>query len=589
MAFDGIFIHHLVKELEPLLLEGRIDKIYQLDRFTMVFHIRGNRTQHLLQFSVDPTHPYFCLDSDKATNPMEPPMFCMLMRKILIGGRITGFKQLGLERIIHMDMEVRNELGDKVSRRLIMEIMGKHSNLILVDPSTQPMTIIDSIKRVPEHLSRLRPMLPGSPYMEMTRGKHCLIDPDTDLAPPLPDSPLEAEVAAKWLVSKYEGMSPTLANVLFASLTGDGPFTGADVSSVVDILKHSLMHEAGRMPHPTAHILVDKSGVVVDLGVITNPTAEAQGLALHLTGSVNEAASRFFVRRNKQTQIRNKASQMRRMVSTRIEGLTNKLTKLHVEAQEATGAERYKELGELILANLYHIHSGDSEATVSDYYDPEAPDVTIHLDVRLSPTENANRYFRKYNKFKNARIEIDKQIDEATKELAYFENVYVSLEQSEDLQNLEEVEMELASLGYLKKRVDKFKKKKEKTAPFVYEVSSENGSYTVWAGKNNLQNDRLTLKDASNSDLWFHTKDLPGSHVILRCEGRTPDDVILMTVAEIAAYHSKGKLSSQVPVDFTHVRNVHKPSGAKHGMVIYVSQHTLYVTPDEGKVLSLRK
>lgn len=599
MAFDGLTMRFLIEEMAGRLIGARVEKIYQPDKYELDLFLKTRTESILLHISVDPSMPYFCLTEVKSENPAEPPMFCMLMRKHLSGAKIVGISQPGLERVLKIDFETRNELGDVVHRQLVTEIMGKHSNVILIDLETDN-TVMDSVKRIPEHLSSVRPILPGLKYSALPSDRLSLVDSTVDhhlLCETLNKAADAARTEGrgkdlkKFLYTTLEGFSPTQTAQILVDYGVDPEMKMMDLEdkdaqmvafALIDIKTHLISHHS-----EPCMIVTEVGGHPVDFTAIL-PKTLPMDAKLIWVDSVNTCINRFYVKRNKDNVLKNKAANLRKAVQSKADSLKNKMVKLKEERLEAMNSETYKVYGELILANMYAIEPGSHEITVQNYYSEEAEDITLKLDMKLTPAENSQKYYRKYNKMKTALIEIDKQLIEATEDLEYLDSVLVAIDATEDTQNLEDIAQELGALGIIKKRYSKNKNKKKKDRFEPYQYTSSDGQ-TILVGKNSLQNDRLTLKEASNSDLWFHTKDIPGSHVVIRSDGTAPSETTIFEAALIAAWHSKGKMSSQVPVDYTQIRHVHKPAGAKPGMVIYEHQKTIYVTPDETMVAGLRK
>lgn len=583
MAYDGLFLRSLVNELSTTLVGGKIDKIHQPEKDELLVHVRADAHNYKLKISADASIPYLSLSEEKKENPMQAPMFCMLLRKHLSGGRIIALRQMGLERVIEVEIESRDELGDLSTKILCIEIMGKHSNIILYQQSD--FKILESIKRISAAMSRTRQIYPGIPYTPPPFDKKNLL---TDL-PTLEMLRTSELLPHKYLVKEWQGFSPSSAQWLLSNsdLPTDLYLCDWHVPQLeifLNLLKdfqskllsntyeHAMFYEDAHKEKPYEVLSF------VPVAMKNDPRMAYFDSAVQLTNT-------FFGSKDHSNRIDQKGAHMRKSVSQRLEKAYLKQSKLQEDFENAEHSEKYKVLGELILANLYRIEKGMSRAEVENYYTDPVSTQNIELDLRLSPSENAQRYFKKYNKAKTGQIEILKQLEETQSEVDYLEQVLTAIDNSSDTENLDEIRAELADQGYLKRKVAAYRAKKIKLKYLQY-LSSD--GFEILVGKNNYQNDYLTLKLASNKDLWLHTKLIPGSHVIVRTNGEEVPDATLMEAALLAAYHSKGRLSGQVPIDYTLVKNVSKPSGAKPGMVIYQTNKTLYVTPDPALIEKIK-
>lgn len=584
MAYDGLFFRSLAEELRATLLGGKIDKIHQPEKDELVLHIRADAHNYKLKLSADASIPYITLSEEKKENPMQAPMFCMLLRKHLSGGRITALNQIGLERIIEIEVESRDELGELSTKVLCIEVMGKHSNIILYQK--EDLRILESIKRISAAMSRSRQVYPGIPYTPPPFDKRNLL-----LELPSVEELKEVTLLApKWLVKEWQGFSPSGAQWLLygTGLPADlqlSLWQSDQLNAFYDLLSdfRNLLLE-NRF---TFSMFYEDDQRLKPFEVLCFMPAnmESDGRLKGFDSSVS-LVNAFFGSKDHSNRLDQKGAFMKKSLTQRLEKSYVKRGKLQEDFASAEHSERYKILGELILANLYRIEKGMSKVEVENYYEDPATLETIELDLRLSPSENAQRYFKRYNKAKTGQIEILKQLEDTEMEIAYLEQVLTAIENSSDSENLDEIRTELADQGYLKRKVAAYKAKKIQLKYLKYESSE---GFEILVGKNNYQNDYLTLKLASNKDLWLHTKVIPGSHVIVRTSGEDVPEQTLYEAALLAAYHSKGRHSGQVPVDYTLVKNVSKPSGAKPGMVIYQTNKTLYVTPSEAEISEIKK
>ncbi len=576
MAFDGILMHRLTSELQSKLIGGRIDKIYQPEKDELAISIRSLGAQYQVFVSIDSALPYITITQHKKDNPHTPPMFCMLMRKLVVGARVLSIEQSPYERVLMFTLECKTELGDQTIRKLSVEIMGKHSNVIL---TKEDNTIIDALKRVSYDMSRVRPVIPGmqlapiaSSKTLFTKGMHAIQAEAHEQTP-----------ISKALVQSFSGFSPELAQYILYKAHIDkavplGQLSAFHLKCLDDALLH-LEDQLKRAQNDAFIFKTDEGKATLTFLSDFLPFAPCEAYP-----SLTEAIDAFYSSHNKVLKMHQKTLALKKQLQVRVDRLIAKLAKLSTELSDAEQSDLYRIKGELLLASLHTLKKGDSRASVLNYYEHPPIEMDIDLDILLEPSENAAAYFKKYNKAKHAKITLEHQIRETQLEISYLEQVLVHLENSDDDKTVTEIRLELTQGGYLKKKPSKKQPHQAKSTFLTYKSTE---GFLILVGKNNLQNDLLTLKTASNKDYWLHTKDIPGSHVIVRLEGQTPNDTTLEEAAMIAAYHSKARASSNVPVDFTLVKHVNKPSGAKPGMVIYTHQKTLFVTPNEAAIAAL--
>ncbi|PYZ97960.1 hypothetical protein CR205_05025 [Alteribacter lacisalsi] len=563
MAFDGIVTKAVTDSLKETLVSGRITKIHQPYKSDLVFTIRADGKNHALLISVNASFARFHLTGEKYENPKEPPMFCMLLRKHLEGGMLEKIEQDGLERIVTFYVKGRNELGDVSTKKLVVELMGRHSNIMLVDGEGE--MILDSIKHIPPSLSAYRTVLPGQPYKE----------------PPHLDkmNPLEADENTlmrkiqfqqgkidKQLIGKFSGLSPLIVKEMLhrAGLVNQTTLPKAFLNTLEPV------KIGGYFPQ-----IKDGKFSVIDL-------SHLKGEAQHFD-SVHTMLDRFYTGKAERDRVKQQAHDLEKMLRNEYSKNKKKIKKLELTLKDSEKAGRYQRYGELLTAHMHTIRDGDTSAEVIDYYDPEQSTVTITLDPQKSPSQNAQNYFKKYTKLKNSVAVVKDQIEKARLEMRYLDQVIQQVETAAP-KDLEDIRDELADEGYIKKRrVGKKKKKPGTPQPEKYRSSE---GVDILVGKNNKQNEHVTNRMARQDDTWLHTKDIPGSHVVIRSQDFT--ETTLHEAANLAAYFSKARNSGQVPVDYTLIRHVKKPSGAKPGYVIYDNQTTLFVTPDEDQVRELR-
>ncbi len=576
MSFDGFVTRCVVDELNSKILRGKIDKIYQPERDEIVMSVRTYGGTYKLLLSASASNPRIHLTTVQRENPNTPPMLCMLMRKHLSGGVIVNIEQLGFDRVVRLDVEARSELGDLCIKSVIIEIMGRHSNVILVDENNK---IMDSAKHIDFTVSAVRQILPGLPYIN----------------PPLQDKSIATEVTApqlmndiialnedvlldKFLVSYFMGMSPLLAREIVHRFCGNTQLLRADIDCAafvvhtMDFLKGICNGEY----FPT--LVIDK--------ITKNPSAfscvnlSQYESASEIDGydSISTVVDSYYEKRSNREHMNRRAAALVKLLHNNIERCEKKIV-LHKENLESVkNREKYKMYGDLITANIYRIDYGMKSITVENYYSEDCEEIEISLKEDISPSQNAQRYYKKYSKAKTTEVYATEQIKLAEEERYYLEGVIDAIENAETPAELDEIRLELAEEGYILRQNTGKRKNKMKSEPMRF--TSVDG-YEILVGKNNRQNDELTLRMAYSTDIWFHTKNIPGSHTVVRTKGTgEAPDTTLMQAAKIAAYFSKGRNSSQVPVDYTVVKNVKKPNGAKPGMVIYDKYNTVYVLPE---------
>ena len=586
MALDGLVIHCIVNELNKKLLGGKIDKVYQPENDEVVLHIRNNKENFKLVLSCSASNPRVYLANNyKKENPINAPMFCMLFRKYIQGGNIVNISQIGFERIIKISIESFDELKEKTTKDIIIEIMGRHSNIILTHSLDNK--IIDSAKRIPPSVSRVRQILPGQTYV---------LPPKQDKLNPIDEVSLNLFVDTltsfngpifKAIYSKFLGVSPVIAKEICFRANIDENTLIDEISSN-DISKvykefHNLFKFINNNIYNPSMIIDESIDKVLDFSCIN--LSQFSNLSIINDDSISKILENYYATKDIKDRIHQRSSDLRKSISIKLDRLYNKLNKQEKELIESENAEIYKIKGELITSYIYMIEKGIKSVEVANFYDPEYKNITISLNPNFTPSENAQKYFKKYNKMKTAKKEITSQIEITKEEINYLENIILSIENCENLAELMDIREELSKVGYLRAKNNIKKETKLTTKP--HEFISSNG-FKILVGKNNKQNDNLTLKIASNEDIWMHTKNIPGSHVIIKTEGKEVPDETIFEGAMLAAFFSKSKMSSQVPVDYTKKKNVKKPNGSKPGMVIYETNSTIYVTPTEELIAKLK-
>ncbi|MEG0830114.1 MAG: NFACT RNA binding domain-containing protein [Anaerovoracaceae bacterium] len=556
MAFDGIVTRGIAQELNELLVLGKIEKVYQPESDELVLNIHTRKSNFKLYISANSNHARIHLAEESFLNPSQPSAFCMLLRKHLQGGRIVNIEQKGCERIIEISLETINELGFSVNKKLIVEIMGKHSNIILVDANTNK--ILDSIKRISIDVNRVRQVLPGKIYA---------YPPIQDKIPFQTITPIEMDglcqcspdILPKELLKGIQGISPRIGVLLSEAISPYEKLTSINTS----LTKQQL----------TPVVYLKDNGAPVDFHVV--PLYDGDCPYKKVTfDTVSAAMTYYFSHKESSNRIKQKSTDLNKAVKSHLDKLYLKKQRLSEDLLTAENSDELRLFGELLTANIHAMQTGDTQVTVTNYYDGSP--VTIPLDKRLTPGRNAQRYFKRYGKAKTAIKEKKIQLEENDKDIYYLESVANFIESVTQLDEIDVLREELVESGFLRKKKTMGTTKKRKATAFQY-VSDD--GFCILVGRNNKDNDLLTFKTAGPKDYWFHTKDIPGSHTILFTQGKQLTDTAIFQAASLAAHHSKGKDSENVPVDYTQVRYVKKPTGAKPGMVIFTHNKTVYVTP----------
>ena len=585
MPLDALCLSGVVAELKPILTGAKIDKVHQPGRDEMILALRLGRGNGRLLLSASPNHPRLQMTELSRENPDAPPMFCMLLRKHLMGGRILSVEQPHLERIVELRLEVLDELGDRKERRLILEAMGRRANLVLVDDQGR---IVDCLRRVDGDMSAQRQLLPGlfyrlPPAMEKT-------DPTAldggEWLRRVEQAPGESRVD-HWLLDTFGGWSPLVCREIAfraggrVDVTFDelGPQGRVRVGEAAEALLKTVRENNFT---PTV-ISVEKRPK--DFTFFPAEQYEEAGECI-VYPSFSALMDRFYEQRENQERIRQKGQDLIRSVTNARDRTARKIANQQRELEATQDRERLRQLGDIIPSNLHPMARGMATLRAMDFYDPEGGEVEIKLDPLLTPQQNAAKYYKEYNKAKTAEEMLTIQLEKGRRELDYLNSVLENITLAEGERDLQEIRQELADTGYLRRQI-KGRDKGRRLSPKPMEFRSTAG-LRISVGKNNMQNDLLTCKQAFKSDIWFHTQKIHGSHVILWTGGAQPDLQSLNEAACLAAWFSQGRESGKVPVDYTPVKYVKKPAGARPGMVVYTTYETAWVTPDESLVKRLR-
>lgn len=560
MAFDGLFIHSLLNSIKPTLVNGRLSKIYQPFEQDLVLTFRNERKNYQLLISANAQYPRFYLTKKAIANPDKAPTFVMVLRKYLEGSILQGIEQVGVDRIVNFRFSNRNELGDQVQLVLSVELMGRHSNVILYDNSNGH--IIDLLKRINPDENRARILLPKAKYE----------------LPPLNPGINGFDLSEQEFKQKAAVNDPSEFAGQINGLDRD------DRSELIGYLEDDFSYSSFR----TFINQFDKKGAFVLL-TPRNKRKIFPYLPYHLDlvkessdPDLNHALDEFYLYQANHDWVKQKSSKIERLVKNEQKKLTKKVVKLKKQLEQAENSEGYRIRGEILNANLARVKPGMTKISLPNYYDNNRP-IEIKLDAALSPARNGQKYFTRYKKLRDSIKHVKEQIEIANDNLRYFDSIQTAIDNAEP-EDIDQITDELINQGYLK-RPQKQKRKKKVTEHNLNKFRLSSGK-TVLVGKNNYQNDWLTLKKANKTDIWFHVKNIPGSHVILQDANPSDDDIL--EAAEIAAYFSKAKNSAHVQVDYVQDKRVKKPNGARPGFVIYTGQNSIEVTPEKECVLAKR-
>lgn len=582
MALDGIFLHLVKNELAELI-GGRVDRIHQPSREEVLISFRTRSGAYRLLFNTSAGAARVHATKAEIDNPIVPPMFCMFLRKHLSSGKLVNIRQDGFERILYFDFDSTNEMGDMCRLTLAAEIMGRRSNLILINSDGK---IVDSIKRVGQDMSAVRLVLPGLEYTLPPREERLsLLDAEPREIVDRIQS-FDTLKLTRAIMAAIEGISPVFAREAEFFAGRGREIAVADMTQdECDRLAFYFKRTAEQIANGENRytILRTPEGVFKDFCF----TEIHQYGALMVTSEAEtacETLDRFYSERSASDRVRQRAQDLFRLLVSASDRVARRTANQRLELEECADRDRLKKCGDLIMSNLYQLNKGDTELEAEDYYEPGSPKIKIELDRRLTPSQNAQKYYKEYRKADTAEKKLRVLIEEGEEEQRYLDSVFDALTRARGDADIVELRAELAEQGYIKR--GKQKGKPPKVQPPLRFISSD--GYEIRVGRNNRQNDKLTCKDSDKNDIWLHTKDIPGSHTVISCRGTEPPERTIYEAAVLAAYHSKARSSAQVPVDYTLIRYVKKPAGSKPGMVIFVNNRTLYVRPDDSLVEKLR-
>ena len=550
MSFDGFFLHHMVEELRRELVNGRIQKINQPFEQELVLQIRSNRQSHRLLLSAHPVFGRIQLTQTTFENPAQPSTFIMVLRKYLQGALIESIEQIENDRIVEITVSNKNEIGDHIQATLIIEIMGKHSNILLVDKSSHK--ILEVIKHVGFSQNSYRTLLPGSTYIAPPSTES--LNPFTVKDEKLFEILQTQELTAKNLQSLFQGLGRDTANELESLL----------VSDKLSTFRNFFGQE-------TKPFLTETS---------FSPVPFANQVGEPFT-SLSDLLDTYYKDKAERDRVKQQASELIRRVENELQKNRHKLKKQEKELLATDNAEEFRQKGELLTTFLHQVPNDQDQVILDNYYTNQP--ITIALDKALTPSQNAQRYFKRYQKLKEAVKYLTELIEETKATILYLESVETVLNQA-GLEEIAEIREELIQTGFIRRRQREKIQKRKKPEQYL----ASDGKTIIHVGRNNLQNEELTFKMARKEELWFHAKDIPGSHVVIS-GNLNPSDEVKTDAAELAAYFSKGRLSNLVQVDMIEVKKLNKPTGGKPGFVTYTGQKTLRVTPDPEKIASMKK
>lgn len=552
MAFDGLFTHQIIKELS-FLETARINKITQPDQYTVILTIRANRKNHKLMLSIHPNFARMHITNKQFDNPFEPPMFLRVLRKHIEGGIIEHIKQIGNDRIVHFIINNTDEIGDRIKRHLYLEIMGKHSNIILTDENNK---ILDSFKHLTPNTNSARTLMPGFNYEFPPTEKKT--------------NPFEVDSIQDAL-----DMSIPIHKAVLKHLEGFSPLAVKEMLSMDSDINRAFNQFMQLIKSNPATFKVDGRE-----DFYFRPVAHSTEIKTY--DSLSTMLDDFYKDRATRERVRNQTNDLSRHLNSLLQKNEKKLAKLVNELEQTKRMDEMNLFGELITSNMYQLKQGMDELTTVNYYNEET--VTIPLNPRKSPAENAQYYYKQYNRLKTRKAHAAEQIKATQDEIAYIETIQMQLDHI-SVDDIDDIRTELAEQNLIKKKHKSKQSKKNQQSSIDYYLSRDGQEIVV--GRNNLQNEYITHKLSRNNYLWFHTKDIPGSHVVIM--DSNPTDGTIEDAAILAGHFSKAHGSSKIPVDYTEIKHVHKPSGAKPGFVTYTDQITVMITPEDDYVAQLRK
>ncbi len=578
MAIDGIYLYSLVQDLKKSILNSKIDKINQPEKDEIIITLRKERKNLKLLISASPKYPRFNLTTVSKSNPLQAPMFTMVLRKYLIGGRIIDIIQQEGDRIVKFLIESSDELGFNSIYSLIVEIMGRHSNITLV--RERDNKIMECIKHISPSMNSYRVLYPGIDYKYPP--KSTKINPFSFNDSTLQDFVNKNSIIfnKNFFVSCFTGISKPLSEHLFIEYNKKyTDFSPQNIYNFINDFLNTLLD------NESFKIYKDENGNYIDF-YVTQLNQLENNFSFEVLENIHELMDKYYLEKDKQERIKGRSVNLQKLVITNIDRCIKKENKLNDVLKKCEDKDNFKIKGDLLTSYIYSIKKGDRDFTTFNFFSEKGEEITIPLDENKTPSENIQSYYKKYNKLKKSGESAIEQLEKNDEELQYLYSVLTNIENCESYSEIDDIKEELISTGHVrKKKANGKSSKKAKSSKPIHYISSD--GIDIFVGKNNIQNDYLSLKFANKNFMWLHTKNIPGSHVII-CSNNIPDNT-LVEAATLAAHYSKAKDSSKVPVDYTLVKNLKKPNGANPGMVIYHTNYTMYVEPSEFNNLKIEK
>lgn len=575
MAFDGIYLYSLVHQLKNSIINSKIDKINQPEKDEIILTLRKERKNLKLLISASSKYPRLHFTEVSKTNPLQAPMFTMVLRKYLIGGKIINIEQLDGDRLLNFTIEATDELGFNSIYTLIVEIMGRHSNITLV--RNRDNKVMECIKHIGADINSYRILYPGVTYKYPP--KSLKLNPfnftisELDELINNSDLVIDEDIFSKL----FTGISKSLSHNFYKEyIDKNHEFSSANIKSYIETLILKL-------ENPSFNIVKDSNENFIDLLSINLPQKENTNVILFDDPSI--MMDKYYLEKDKQERIKGRSINIQKLITTNIDRCLKKQEKLDILLKKCDNKDDIKIKGDLLTSFIYNIKQGDNNIKLLNFYSENEEYLTIELDPNKSPSENVQSYYKKYNKLKKSEESAIEQLEKNEEELNYLYSVLTNIQNCESYTEIDDIKNELISTGYIRSRKSSKQDKKSKASKPLHFISSD--GIDIFVGKNNIQNDYLSLKFASKNHMWLHTKNIPGSHVII-CSDKIPDTT-LIEGATLAAFYSKAQNSTKVPVDYTLVRNLKKPNGSKPGMVIYHTNYSLYAEPTDLQSLNIQR
>ncbi|MGN0473645.1 MAG: NFACT family protein [Acutalibacteraceae bacterium] len=581
MALDGAMLHLIKKELEEGALGAKVDKVYQPSREMIILAMRGKNINNKLLISASANSARIHFTDRAVENPAQPPMLCMLLRKKLCGARLSAIKQVDLERVLLLEFDAHNELGDEIVLTLAVEIMGRHSNIILVD---ERGLIVDSVKRIDSDMSSMRFILPGLKY-ELPPAQNKINLKNVECGEIIDKiKSCKGSKLDKAILNNVQGFSPIAAREISFRATGSTDLVTDDLTaSDYEKLLYNLEKFKSMLDEKSNPTIVSSNGKLIDFTFFYPMQYGASAISYEYK-SYSEMLDNYYFKRDLSERMKSKSQDLLKVLTNSSARISKKIAIQRDELKKCANREQLRINGDLVTANLHLLKKGDVIAEVVNYFSEDCSMVKIKLDPTLTPAQNAQKYYKEYRKAQIAETHLVKLIAQGEDDLKYIDSVFDALSRAESERELAEIRSELTEEGIIKSQKNNSAKQPPKLPPLKF--ISDDG-FTILIGRNNQQNDKLTLKDSRNYDIWLHVLNSPGSHTVIVCENKQPPNRTIEQAAQLAAYHSSAKNSGLVAVDYTLIKYVTKPRGAKPGMVIYTHQSTVYVHPDEELVKRL--